>query len=55
MYLDRVRWTAWQPRQTTLDAETICQSGPQTGDVVVMREPGSPVRHSLRQLPAEDW
>ena len=53
MYLDRAHTTAWQPRQATLDAEAIRRSRPQTGDVVVMREPGSPVRYSIRQLPAD--
>ena len=53
MYLDRVHSTASQPRQTAVDAETFRRSGPQAGDVVVMREPGSPVRYSIRQLPAD--
>ena len=53
MYLDRAHTTAWQARQATLDTETIRRSGPQSGDVVVMREPGSLVRYSIRQLPAD--
>ena len=46
--------TAGQPCPTALHTETVIRrSSPHDRDVVVMREPDSPVRYSIRQLAAD--
>jgi len=51
---ERTVMTAAESRPRALDAETVSRCvSPQSGDVVVMRERSSPVRYSIRQLPAD--